>query len=237
MKKYFYAAMAAFGLLLTSCSKESSYHALGVVYPSSTQPALLYADQVSDSLLFYTTDNFQISVKEATWIQVPDSMKSGNITNYYRTVFYVPVYLTFEANTSGKPRTGNITIRSYDNDDWDNIATAAYYQVAWHNVLQPAPTYQSGSDGVITSASFKKTVAATQETDTIVFHAYGKWTLTDGGFIHVEKGLQTGGEGEHVLPVTLDVNATTENRTSTLVLSSNGVSTPIEYTQEAPETE
>ncbi|MBQ8051147.1 MAG: BACON domain-containing protein [Bacteroidaceae bacterium] len=235
MKKLLLAAAAAC-TLLAACNKESSYHSMGVVYPSNYQPAVVFADQLSDSVFFYTTDNFQLSAYESSWITIPDSMRQGRVPNYFRTVFYVSVPLTFEPNTTGRPRTGHVTLRSYDGDDWDQSATATYYQTAWHNIVSPAPAYSS-NDGVVTGALFRATVGAEQESDTLEFTAYGKWTLTEGSFAHVEQGLREGGEGSHRIPVTFDANTGEEERTTVVRLSSNGVTTEIEFVQKAPEKE
>lgn len=237
MKKLFYAVLAVFVLLLNSCDKDNSFHSFGIIYPSVYQPAVLYADQTIDSLVFTTTDNFQVSVPEATWITVPDSMKSGNIPNSYRMLIYVPVYLTFETNPSGKVRTGNVIVRSFDNDEWDERATATYYQYSWLNIISPEPTYGALKDGIPEEVSFKTTVNAEQQTAMIEFQAYGDWKLSDGDFLHVEKGLQEGRAGRFELPIQIDANVTSTSRTGVIVLTSNGISTPIEYTQEAPKSE
>ena len=238
MKKLFYAVLAAFVLLLNSCDKEDSYHNFGIIYPSAYRPAVLYADQTFDSLLFTTTDNFQISVPEAKWINVPDSMRSGTIPNSYRMLVFVPIYLTFETNPTGKVRSGNVIIRSFDNDEWDETATATYNQFSWLNIISPAPTYGAATkDGIPEEASFKTTVSAEQQTAVIEFKAYGDWKFSDGDFLHIEKGLQEGRAGHFELPIQIDANVTSDSRTGVIVLTSNGISTPIEYTQEAPKSE
>lgn len=237
MKKLFIAAMAAAGLLFYSCNKESYYHSLGLMYPTSYQPAVIYGDQTIDSLVFYTTDNFELSAynnSNSLWIIIPDSMKSGKIPNTYHVLYNVFVPLNFEPNTTGKIRTGHVTVRSYGNDDWDNTAYATYYQTYWHNISRPQPAY-SYEDHVVTGAAFRDSLKALQTADTLVFYAHDKWTISGGSFVHADE-LKSGFAGQQRVPLRIDANLIGGERKDTLILTSDkGVSTRIEYIQKKAE--
>ncbi len=229
MKKLFFAVIAALGLLLHSCNKESYYHSQALLYPTGYQVAVVFADQTYDSLYFYTTDRTQISVYDAPWMSIPDSMKTLNIQNQYRVLCFVNCPVTFEPNTTGKPRMGHIRVHTTGADDWDNTTTASYYQLSWLDISRPAPAY-SYNDNLITGAAFKTKVGAEQTADTLEFWTAGRWTLSDGLYVHPE--VSSGGEGMHKIPVRIDVNATEAERIDTVTLTSNGVSSHVQFTQE-----
>ena len=232
MKKLFIAAMAAAGLLFYSCNKDSYYHSLGLMYPTSYQSAILYGDKTADSLVFYTTDNFELSAYESPWIIIPESMKSGKIPNMYSV--RVSVGLKFEPNTTGKIRTGGIRVRSYGSDNWDNTAYATYYQTYWHNISRPQPAY-SYEDHVVTGAAFRDSLKASQTADTLVFYAHDRWTISGGSFVHADE-LKSGFAGQQRVPLRIDANLIGGERKDTLILTSDkGVSTRIEYIQKKAE--
>lgn len=235
MKKLFIAAMAAAGLLFYSCNKDSSYyHSLGLMYPTSYQSAVIYGDQTIDSLVFYTTDNFELSAYESPWIMIPDSKKSGKIPNVYHRIVYVSTVIEFKPNDTGKIRTGGIRVRSYGEDNWDNTAYATYYQTYWHNISRPQPTY-SYEDRVITGAAFRDSLKALQTADTLVFYAHDEWTISGGSFVHAD-GLKRGSAGQQRVPLRIDANLIGGERKDTLILTSDkGVSTRIEYIQKKAE--
>lgn len=235
MKKLFIAAMAAAGLLFYSCNKDSSYyHSLGLMYPTSYQSAVIYGDQTIDSLVFYTTDNFELSAYESPWIMIPDSMKSGKIPNVYHRIVYVSTAIEFKPNDTGKIRTGGIRVRSYGEDDWDNTAYATYYQTYWHNISRPQPAY-SYEDHVVTGAAFRDSLKASQTADTLVFYAHDRWTISGGSFVHADE-LKNGFAGQQRVPLRIDANLIGGERKDTLILTSDkGVSTRIEYIQKKAE--
>lgn len=229
MKKLLLAVVASLAMLLTSCNKESYYHSLGLVYPTGYQVAYLFADQTFDSLYFYSTDNTRLSAYNDTWVTIPDSMKNLTIPNYYRTIFYVWVPLTFEPNTTGKPRSAQVTIQSEGEDKWNQTTTATYYQLPWHNVYRPAPAFKY-EDSTITGATFKATLKGEQISDTLEFYAYANWTLNDGTFVHPK--VNAGGEGVQKVPLDVELNDSQAERTDQIVLTGKGVSTPIQFIQE-----
>lgn len=198
---------------------------MGVNYPQGI--ALIDADQLMDSVVFSTTDNFQLS-SNASWMMVPDSMKSGRVQNYYRVVWQVSSPLLFEPNTTGRMRTAQLSINCTGSDDWNQTSTATYTQVHWLNITSPSPNY-AYNEGVITDAAFLLTDSATQVSDTLRFSVHGNWTLTEGTFVHPSTG--EGEPGTQKVALTIDPNPTTGERQEQIVLTSNGVSTPITVKQ------
>lgn len=231
MKKYLFAATAMVGLVVASCQKESYYHTMSVLYP--TQASVVFGDQSTDSVVFYSTDSYQLS-SNASWMTIPDGRETQKVENAYRFVWQFSVPLNFEPNTTGKPRTAQIAVHSYGSDDWDITGYASYYQLSWLDIYRPAPAYKY-VDGIPTGAAFEATDSATQISDTLKFYVYGNWTLTDGTFVHPT--ASSGTAGDNVVALTVEPNPTNGERTDTLKLNSRGVLVPIAFKQSAPKQE
>ncbi len=228
MKKFLLFAVATAAFLFTSCNKESTYHTLGIVYPTQYSSAVIYADQKVDSITFQTTDNFRLDAMN-NWILIDDSLRNVKVENYYRLVYVLTLPIRFEANATGEIRQGQVKVSSTGDDDWDQSAYASYTQLPWHNIQRPAPAF-SYEDHQIKEAKFELTDSATQECDTLRFTTYENWTLTDGEFAHPAK--LSGKPGNQTVLLAIDPNATAEERTATIVLESRGVKTNIFVKQE-----
>lgn len=219
--------MAFAALTFTSCKKDSYYHTMSVQYPVGYKA--IYADQIVDSVVFVTTDNFQVS-SNVNWVSIKSSDASGEIRNVYRTVWEVAVPIYFAANTEGKLRTAEITIHTWGNDDWDNSARVAFTQFHWLDIYRPVPEY-AWKNNMQSDAKFELTDSATQVSDTLKFYVHDIWTLTDGSsFAHPQ--TITGQAGENTVVLSLDANTTGEERKDSIVLSTlNGASTKIKIIQ------
>ena len=228
MKKYLFTAVAVGLMLIAGCTKESYYHSVAVLYPSQGTLALSYADQPTDTLVFVTTDNFSIS-PNADWLAVPDSMKEGRIENYYRNVWQVTSVVLLSPNTTGQIRTGNLSIHTWGNDDWNQTASATYQQLPWLNVSRPVPAY-AYTENRITGAAFVATDSATQVTDTLQFQVHGNWTLSDGVFVHPKE--LSGEAGTVTVAVDIDPKTDPAERRDSLTLTCRGVTTGIVFKQE-----
>lgn len=229
MKKKSIMSLLVAMLLLASCNKEDFHHSVAVTYPSTSQMAFVYADQLEDSIEFQTTDQFTLSSNES-WIIIPAESQTKEINYADRNVWILSLPIQFQANTTGKPRTGSVSLHTYGGNDWDQTVSAYYYQVPWPNITCPAPAY-SYQERIAVSAVFEATEPdVLQEPDTLMFTAYGDWTLTDGTFVHPAVNMGTKGEQKVVLNI--DPNMGTEERTDVIKLTSNGVTTEITYKQE-----
>ncbi len=225
MRKILLFTLALCAMLMTSCKKESYYHTMNLAYPTGGV-GKIFADQDLDSVFFYTTDDFQVT-SNTSWATVPSDKGAGDVPYTYQYVWGVTVPVYFEANTTGKVRTANLTIRSWGEDDWDNTMNAVFIQASWLNITRPAPKY-SYLDSDITGAAFEMKDSI-QTTDSLTFQVWNNWTLTDGSFVH--PAITSGPEGVHTVILTLDANTTAVERKDTLVLTSNGVSNKIAFTQ------
>ena len=237
MRKYLLSALAVAVLFLASCGKDSYYHTMSLIYPSLEQPSIVYADQKLDSVLFYTTDTYKITSTES-WLTPDHTMSSMNVQNSYHSVYSVwqfRVYVNTEPNTEGKVRSGYLHVNSQGDDDWDNTATAMYYQLAWMNIWRPAPILNY-NDGQAVSAIFKIKDAAEVITDTLEFEAHGDWTLKGGSIIRPET-VSEGRSGKQKIALAIEPNTTYTERQGKLILSCNGVSEEIVFIQEAKQNE
>lgn len=231
MKKTLRLIIAASIIMLCACEKENYYHTMSLIRP--LRAGVVMADQEYDTLSFYTTDNFQL-ISNAEWAVVPDSMKEGRIRNAYRNIWTVVSPIVFEANTTGQPRLGTITVRCFGDNEWDQTATANFYQLSWLDITIPKPKY-SYNEGTITGAAFEAEDSATQITDTICFCVYDDWTLSDGSFVHPKE--TSGKKGQNKIAVDVEENPDFVERETTLTLTSRGVATPIKFKQEAKKEE
>lgn len=231
MKKIHLFLVFASIALMMACNKESYYHDMGVTYPYPSERGLVYADQLLDSVVFISTDNFVVSTNEK-WITIPEDKAKGDIPYAYRSVWVVSVPLYFEPNTTGKPRSGNVMVQSYGDDDWNTTATASYFQLSWIHITQPTPIYDYVNNE-FTNAHFEAKEPATLSVpDTLKFEAHGAWNITEGtSFVHPQQ--LSGSEGFIKLPLDVDNNESAEERNDAVTLTINGVSTEIKFVQEA----
>ena len=231
MKKTLRLIIAASIIMLCACEKENYYHTMSLIRPLGAGVGM--ADQEYDTLSFYTTDNFQL-ISNAEWAVVPDSMKNGRIRNSYYHIWTVVSPIVFEANTTGQPRLGNITVRCYGDNEWNQTAIASFYQLSWLDITRPRPKY-SYKDGTINGAAFEAVDSATQITDTICFYVYDDWTLSGGSFVHPKE--TSGKKGRNKIAVDVEENPDFVERETTLTLTSRGVATPIKFKQKAKKKE
>lgn len=232
MRKYLLASLALVAMMFTSCKKESSYHTMSINYPLGMK--YVYADQKLDSVLFNTTDNFQVS-SNASWATINDKDAIGQIPNSYRFVWVVSVPIHFSENTGEGLRAAEISVRTFDNDEWDNTGRVNFTQFPWHDIYMPSPSY-SYNNSVVTKAYFEAEDSATQEADTLKFYVYNKWTLTDGTFVHPE--VTSGEAGDNVVTLHLDPNTTASKREDELRLqTAGGATSVIKFTQDEPKSD
>lgn len=234
MKKYFYTLLCSLsGLFITSCDKESFRHEINIVYPQAVP--IIYADQTLDSICFTTFDSYEAQSAGTPWLKV-SSMNgvkpSSTIYNSYYNGYAVTLAIETEANTTGECRVGTVSVRSYG-IDWDQTAYASYYQVTWHNITMPKPTYELNDSGYPKSAEFVATVDADTKEYDLAFKSYANYTMEvkSGDFASFGTDLEMGTKGWHQLTVFLKENTTKEKREAELVLKSAGIETPIKIVQ------
>ena len=226
MKKHL-SIIALATLLLWGCDKESYYHTMGIIYPNGYKA--LYADQNVDSVVIFVTDNFSLT-SNASWAKLPSGADNTEVKNVYRVVYHLVALVNLDANTTGEVREAIITLHSSGSDDWDHTAYTRFYQDTLLNITNPLPAY-SYKDGTKTGAAFLDSIAAVQDPDTLKFHSYGDWSLTDGEFIHPR--VMSGSAGDYAVVLDVDANTVEEERETVVVLTSRGVSNKVRYIQKA----
>ncbi|MCD8305015.1 MAG: hypothetical protein LUC86_09375 [Prevotellaceae bacterium] len=237
MRKAF-ILLAAAGLL-ASCDKESYRHAISMSNPYPGTYGAMYADQPKDTIVFTTFDSYRATTTD-TWITIDPGLAEMEIENSYYGYYQIGIPVTFEPNTTGETRVGEISIYNYGPNDWSATATASYLQLGWLNVTRPQPSYEYNSSlGYPQMATFELTDTAMQVTDTLTFVVYGDWELSlpeeQESEVFVTLLSASGQAGSVKAPIALEENATKEERRNTINLTSRGVTTPLVIKQEAQE--
>lgn len=227
MKKFYYIAIASLIVLMTGCDKESYRHAIGIVYPAGGN--IVYADQVEDSVVFYTFDSYEVT-PTSDWIQTnykyAEPKKKFANAYYYSWMFRVG--LDIAPNMDGKCRYGFVSVQSQGDDGWSQTVGTAFYQYAWHNIGKPYPKYRITNE-MPDSASFALRVAATCEADTLLFTTYQDWKLEVPAESFVHPVSVSGKAGAQVVRLEFDENTKTEPDSVELKLVTPefGITTPI----------
>ena len=232
MKKTLILPIAVAALMI-SCNKDSYRHQIAIEYPSAPSP--IFADQTLDSVVFYTFDSYETKSYDCDWITIQNSSRypsSAKLENLYYSFYRVPIYLEIAPNTTGKVRTGHVSIHSYGEDNWSATAYAEYYQLYWHNITSPRPEY-TYTDRNVTAATYAATDSALQMTDTLRFTAYAPWSLQTASDSYITPESTSGKAGIQKVALKVEPNPSTTKRKTTITLqSNNGATTPITYTQE-----
>lgn len=210
MKKFVWVFSLLSSLFFfNSCDKKTEQHYTAIFYP--TVKSFLYADQTLDSICFITLDAWQLTCGEG-WLHIPEHMQGGGVPAGYFIQPSVP--LTFDPNVTGESRTALVNLHANG-----NTLSVLYEQFPFLNVKYPArkdEVYELRDSAFIT-------------TDSLVFEAYGTWTLEfvdkDAGWISWEDAsLTRGSAGRQIVAFNMQENRLFEERKMTARLTSNGVS-------------
>lgn len=233
MKKLLSALLLAGLFVVAACDDDQYSHQFVVVNPASAQ-AFCYADATLDTVRVATTDAYTVK-SEAAWMHIAPGSEEAKLKYNYGYAYMADIALTFDANTTGRPRRAYLAIATTGPDSWSQTVNVQYIQYGWLNILQPAAaiTYGDASHTLETAtADFLATDSALQTTDAIEFIANADWTLTEGAQSFVHPATTSGHAGRHKIDVALDADATlSDTLYSTLTLTSRGVSTPIRFRQ------
>ncbi len=226
MKKAFFVVLAV--LTLAACDKESYRHAISVSRPYSGQYGVAYADQTLDSIVFETFDSYRAS-SNASWLTLDPQMAEQKIPNSYWNMWQIVLPFSLSPNTTNETRDAIVSVNNYGDDDWNQTVQVSYLQLGWLNITRPAAAFEAYTSFPRT-AEFELTDSATQAADSLVFSVYADWTLScTSSFVHL--ATTSGKAGKNVVNLTLDANEGTADRTDTIKLVSNGVTTPIALKQ------
>ena len=222
MKKILFPLAAL--LLTAACNKETGTHMLSIEYPLGM--GVVFADQTEDSLSFVTTESWRI-VSHQTWCSVPENMKSYH-NPYSDMLVSFTLPLRFTPNTSGRYRIAEVEVYG-----GEYTGQVHFLQFDCLNIARPGRRFYSDLLGDIIAPL---TDSAFVERDSIVFTAYGDWTIDNAsankGWWSVDRA--SGGAGTHTVHLTLLPNVLNEEHRDTLLLSSNGVHDSIPLLQLRP---
>lgn len=233
MKKILLAALAVISLAaLQSCADEGNEsHGTAVYNSNHTQyPTEMFADQTLDSIIVVSYDSWQASLKDAAsqeWLSL--SPVKCDVPPQY--IWTQSIYLTTTPNTTGETRVATVTFEtSYA--ELGNVMTTVY-QYPWHNITAPQGTIVEGEDGK-EHFLFLAPLAADATYALLGCTVYADATLTsDADWLMVQNEDTNLKPGAHGIKFVVDANTTSETRVAHVTLTSNGVSTVINYEQKA----
>ena len=213
--------------LIASCANDPERHELTPVEKSF----ILYADQKTDSLFFYTFDSWSIT-SQADWITV-ESDPNVNIKYDYMKRYLCRIIVSFKPNTTGKTRYSTVLVKSYDYS-----CAFPFVQLGLLHISHPAYTIDSYLDkqsSIPEVAHYELIDSANWTSDSICFTVENNWDLvfaseTEPDWLTLDK--RTDLPGKHKVNLTLTENTDTENgREATLRLTSGEVSNLITIRQ------
>lgn len=216
LRKLLFPALAGVAVLfsMVACDNENEFHS--VYFPVNPLGAqTLYADQEVDTIYLYSTDSWQASPVGGWFTITPTSL-----TMSATTLPLHKIVLTTTPNTSGSARNGSLQVSAHDN------IQLGIYQTAVLHIIAPSGVVDEDNKPL-----FKQSIAATAGTAMMKFHVYkdGATLSTDSQWLMPFE--TTFNAGEHEVTLTAEANTSTQERTATFTLTSNGVSTNILYTQ------
>ena len=227
MKTRFFFTALALGAILASCNDEPEQHLLSIEYPGTS---LLYADQTSDSIMFYATDTWRVTPEETPWIQVVDADQAQAKYQYMKVVLY-NVHLALEPNTTGQTRRGYVRVNSHDFEGY-----ASYMQLPCLGITRPAYTIEkpiSEHSLIPLEVSFCLEDSASVTLDSLSFTVQNPWQISFSGESPSWLTLaQTEGKaGHHRVDVSMTNNESDKPREAKLKLVSGAVTDEITIRQ------
>lgn len=231
MKKIF--ALVTLAVALFSSCSDTEYE-LHETYFTPQEPygKVLYADQVSDSTRVVSYDPWTASAmfnngQEAWFSITPTSC------NFIAGEQFASTRIDIQAsvNNTGKNRNGHIVLKSYD------TLGMLIKQTTWLNIIYPfgktATMDNEGNeipeeDRIMT---FAASTIATQNQFEIEFTVYADGATLQADADWLKPQATTFAAGNHKAIILAEENPNTVARTANLILTSNGISTPITITQ------
>jgi hypothetical protein len=226
MKKIISLGVLIAGIFASCTESEYEYHQTYFT-PQEPNGKILYADQVVDSTRLVSYDPWKASTifntDEQPWFTITPTECDFIAGEQFAST---RIDINTSVNNTGKVRVGHISINTYDIKSYQLIGLNVT-QYPWHNI-----TYPMGYI-VDNQMIFNLDLDTPNEGFfNIEFTVYSdNSTLTsEGDWLKPE--LQDLTSGKHVVKINVKENTDTENsRTTTLKLTSGGVTTPITVTQ------
>lgn len=233
-------------VITVSCNDKNSYELHQTnFYPTLDDGKRVYADQTVDSTKVISTDNWTFTAINAPWLTATNEKNEEAPFTVTVPVGYIQgssIYFKIEPNTTGKMRTGLLTVTSV----YDKIGTVQQYitQAPYLNISTPSCTTKE-VDGTtqysfvlngITAAGFKMGTTTSPSITFIVYSSDATLTSSDEWVKLDNSGADNVSNfAPNVLQTVnlkIDENNTGKQRSATVVLTSNGISTPITVVQE-----
>lgn len=211
---------------LFSCNGDFDAYELSII----NEPFFHYADQLNDSVDFYTTDSWTLT-PQCDWITVVgDTYGNVRHDNGKRYRYHCPVQL--KPNNTGHTRTGTLLLKSED-----KVASISFVQLGVPEFSHPVYSVASYLDvhsSLPDSAYFALTKNANSVEDSLVFVAHDTWQLSldNPADDWVSADTYSGYRGRNKVMLTLQPNTDPSNeRSARMTFTSGGVSTLITVRQ------
>ena len=176
-----------------------------------------------DTTLIYSLDSWQ-ATKEGDWFSItPESFEvKPGVSIFTKMTF------TTTPNTTGKGRTGLVTIHAY------HTISQSLYQTPWLNITYPFAQYTKGEDHTFATrkATFRLSLLSNETASKVRFTTYAEnATLTSNAeWVTPEKTIFLA-PNSYEVKLTIQPNKSKNPRTAQLTLTSAGISTPITVEQ------
>ncbi len=177
-----------------------------------------YADQTVDSCGLESYDSWTAESSAPDWLSL--SPASLDVPAGYVSTDWVYVHAT--PNTTGQYREGLLTVRGY------HEASLHVQQEAYLNIARPMGTTTEGTSIPAYRLELKPEAAA----DSVIFTVYSDDVTLSSSEDWVTPKDSSFTAGQHIVYLDFSPNLGPDVRRATLTLTSAGVTTPIELSQE-----
>lgn len=229
MKYLSFLLTLAFVGLISSCSNDSKeeYHTT-YFYPLNNGGTVVYADQTTDTISVVSTDNWTIN-NNSEWMTVKVGSETNTISVTVKEGYIVntPVALAFQPNTTGELRQVGLYVTS----SFSDVGTIgrAVTQYPFIHVDNPIITTDKSETLKIAG---KQDENATKPSITFTIYDKNATLRNEASWLSLAKEKDFEAGKSTTVELTAEVNKTGEARSTTLYLTSNGVTTPIKVEQE-----
>lgn len=216
---------------LFSCNGDFDAYELSII----NEPSLHYADQLNDSVDFYTTDSWTLT-PQCDWITVVGDAY-GNVRHDKGKRYRYHCPLLLKPNDTGHTRIGMLQLKSED-----KVTYISFVQLGVPEFRHPAysvASYMDVHSSLPDSAYFDLTPKANAQEDSLVFVAHNTWQLSldNPADDWVTADAYFGYRGRNKVTLTLRPNTDSSNeRVARMTFTSGGVSSQITVRQ-APATD
>ncbi len=231
MKKIFLLATLVAGLFTSCTEREYEFHQIYFT-PQEPNGKTLYADQLTDSTRVISYDPWTASTYfkngESAWFTITPTECNFTAGTQFASM---RIDINTTANNTGKNRSGQINIASYDN------IGLLVRQTSWLNIISPfgqVETKDSEGNEIPEEdrkMTFEGSTVSTANQFEIKFTVYSNGASLTADAEWLKPTVSSFDAGTHTVAIVVEENQELEERTANLILTSNGISTPITITQ------